>query len=115
MTLEQAHQEFFDNAFHNSINPDISNEAKSLAMVALAEKIERDNPKPLTLVDITFMSGKPIYVSSLGNSYWAIVAEVDMRGKSFTLVSEIDSEEERSFSLYGKTWLAYKHKPKGVK
>lgn len=49
MTLEQAHQEFFDNAFHNSIKPYISDEAKALAMVALAEKIERDNPKPLTL------------------------------------------------------------------
>ena len=47
MTLEQAHQEFFDNAFHNSIKPDISDEAKAIAMVALAEKIERENPKPI--------------------------------------------------------------------
>ena len=114
MTLEQAHQEFFDNVFHASMKPEISVEAKVLAMVALAEKIERDNQKPLSLVDITFMSGKPIYVSSFGSSYWAIVAEVDMRRKSFTLVSEIDNDEERSFSLYGKTWVAYKHKPKGV-
>lgn len=114
MTLEQAHQEFFDNAFHNSMKPYISDDAKALAIVAIGEKIERDNPKPLSLVDITFMSGKPIYVSSFGSSYWAIVAEVDMRRKSFTLVSEIDNDEERSFSLYGKTWVAYKHKPKGV-
>lgn len=43
MTLEEAYQEFFDNAFHKSMKPDISDEAKDIAMIAIQEKIEREN------------------------------------------------------------------------
>lgn len=43
MTAKQAYQEFFDNAFHRSIKPEISEEAKAVAMVSLQEKIDREN------------------------------------------------------------------------
>jgi len=42
---EKALQEFYDNAFHNSLKPDISDDAKAAAIVALQEKINREKGK----------------------------------------------------------------------
>lgn len=39
MTLEEAIQEFKDNAFHPSMKPDISDEAKAIALRAMYDKL----------------------------------------------------------------------------
>lgn len=42
MTPQEAYQEFFDNAFHRTMKPQISEDAKMIAIMALVEKIERE-------------------------------------------------------------------------
>lgn len=39
---EKAYQEFEDEAYHHSLHPEISEESKAVAMVALREKQERE-------------------------------------------------------------------------
>lgn len=60
--IENAIQEFMDNAFHNSLKPDIGDKSKALAIVALKEKLERENPEPLTLERLREMDGQPVYI-----------------------------------------------------
>lgn len=42
MTTQEAYQEFFDNAFHRTMKPQISEDAKMIAIMALVERIERE-------------------------------------------------------------------------
>lgn len=126
MTFNQAYQEFFDNAFHNSMKPHISDEAKALAMAALAEKIERDNPKPLTFHELMNMKEEPVWLYDYGVYHWALVSgcmdytslgEEKKSGKLVNFIYETDdSYPMDSFPLddMGELWVAYKYKPKEV-
>lgn len=52
--IERAIQEFIDNAFHPSLKPEISEQSKALALVALREKQERKQlPKIVCLCGST--------------------------------------------------------------
>lgn len=121
MTLEQAHQEFFDNAFHNSMNPYISDESKALAMVALAEKIERENPNPLTLDELRDMNGEPVWFVKIYGNYkefdgkWAILFGYEKTNGNFLFTNSVGVQHVYNEDKYGETWVAYKYKPKGVK
>lgn len=67
---EKAYQEFEDEAFHHSLHPEISDEAKAVAMVALREKQERSAgckycKQTITSVKMNFETD-----SVLGESKW---------------------------------------------
>lgn len=119
MTLEQAHQEFFDNAFHNSMKPDISDDAKVLAMVALLEKIERENPNHLTLEELREINEEPIYVTTKNyGDGWCILNWHGVN-KSYTYFSRTGTAEGMtatplSAKTYGDLWLAYRRPPEEV-
>lgn len=76
-----------------------------LALSALREKQERENPKPLTLDELRDRNGKPIYIVSkeFGDS-WEIASYDKRRFFGRGLCYWLDD--------YGKTWLAYDHEPK---
>lgn len=124
MTLEQARQEFFDNVFHASMKPDVSDDAKVLAMAALAEKIERDNPKPLTFDELMNMKEEPVWLYDYGVYHWALVSgEMDYIGsngekyKAVTFIFESDSSypmDTLPLDTMGELWIAYKYKPMEV-
>ena len=80
-----------------------------LAVTALREKAEREDPKPLTIEELRGMIGYPIYiVHSHGGNEWNIFTGYN--DCSFWSMGE-------SFYLncrYGKGWNAYRHKPKEV-
>ena len=50
-------------------------EALNMAITALREKEERDNPKLLTMDELKKMNGEPVWVVEL--NYWAVVTVLE--------------------------------------
>lgn len=84
---------------------------KAMAISALREQEERENPKPLTLDELREMDGEPVWIRA---KHYGIYADiVNIMGKE-------DGERRVHFSINyrlqengcGKTWLAYRNKPK---
>lgn len=118
MTTEHALRSFESGFSH----PDFAlttegAEAYEIACQAMREKIERENPKPLTLDELRNMNGKPVWIEKKYSdleSYFGIVClsfnqEYVM---SFIAVTQGYAMLKVHFSEYGATWLAYKYKPK---
>lgn len=68
--------------------------------------------EPLAIEELREMDGEPAYFVSLHDSFsgWGIIRIVEMSKTWFIAVSGA----ERTFGdkdNYGKTWLAYRHKP----
>lgn len=83
------------------------NEAIIMAIAALREKAEREDPQPLTIEELKGMIGEPVWVQGPGlpqYGRWAIVE--DAFGNSLYLVNDFTCHK------IGKTWTAYRHKPK---
>lgn len=82
-------------------------EAMQMAKVALREKAEREEPQPLTIEELKQMIGEPVWVQGPGipeYGRWGIVE--DAFGNSLYLLNDFSCHD------IGKTWLAYRHKPK---
>ncbi len=79
-------------------------EAVRLSLEALREKAEREDPKPLTLEELRQMDGEPVWVHNLevNKSFWMLAYKDVVRNRLGYL----------DYSGYGKTWIAYRHKPK---
>lgn len=78
MTEQEALQEFWDNALHPSLKPEISEEAKAVAMKALEKQINHSNewisvedrlPEDPDTNVLVIASGKPRENISLENAY----------------------------------------------
>ena len=84
-------------------------EAHQIVLDALREKAEREDPKPLTIEELKQMIGEPVWVQGPGipeYGRWGIVE--DAFGNSLYLLNDFSCHD------IGKTWLAYRHKPKEV-
>lgn len=84
-------------------------EQKQHFVVAL-EALRRTEPenKALTLEELKQMDGEPVYVKDFANptrSGWKVLATIDVNIIFFTDIGTYD------FNNYGKTWLAYFHRP----
>lgn len=82
-------------------------EAMQMAKVALREKAEREEPQPLTIEELKQMIGEPVWVQGPGipeYGRWGIVE--DAFGNSLYLLNDFSCHD------IGKTWLAYRNKPK---
>lgn len=86
-------------------------EAEIVAFKALQEMQERQYPKPLTVEQLKEMIGEPVWVQppdmpEFGR--WGLVEDADVCCGDQILWLRSD------FTCHGlgKTWLAYKHKPK---
>lgn len=98
-------------------NEDVD-EACKIACEAIKEKVERNNPQPLAEDELRGMEGQPVWIHTFSSknkktyiSEWALVASA---GQSFVTFARCRAHGriERMFSEYGKTWIAYKYKPK---
>lgn len=88
-------------------------EAARLALVALIEQEERLQNRPLTLEELCEMDGEPVWIERCGSDSpddreWALV---DLRYE----MCRTTRGGLAVFELYGKTWLAYRHKPEEEK
>gem|GEM_PF-1846632 len=77
------------------------------AIQALQEKLERENPQPLGLEELRKMDGEPVWIEIIGKpdlNCWGYHDEDGVNG-----YTRFTSDDD-----YGKTWLAYRHKPDSV-
>lgn len=97
-------------------------EANELALEALKEKAERENPAPLTIEELRQMDGEPVWVDDRNytsySGYCVICAPKDTfsdHGDRYC-IAEIPGCEcgWHEFEKYGVNWIAYRHKPKEV-
>lgn len=96
-------EEVVDCALRHNMNPpnlqsDI--EAYTMAIDALKEKAERENPAPLTMEELVQMDGVPVWIKDKYSSGYEFSEDA------------ADYFEGRNPKEYGKTWIAYRHKPK---
>lgn len=84
-------------------------EALDMAIAALREKAEREDPKPLTLEELRQMDGEPVWMDAFE---WRISYGVSTINGSLCLATGFDSWIP--LDGYGETWFAYRHKPKEV-
>lgn len=90
-------------------NPDKFVEAVNRAILALDRERQRYNPKPLTVEVLKLMEGEPVYVVPV--KPW----REDLPGWCvlFDGYACVPGQEWAwDFYEYGKTWLAYRNKPK---
>jgi hypothetical protein len=90
-----------------------------IAATALREKAEREDPQPLTLQEVLeindpvwleYKEGSRLY----WNSDWAQVTKGITPSRVAIWWFGNECEETPRIEDYGKTWLAYRHKPKEV-
>lgn len=92
------------------------------ALAALREKLERENPEPLTKEELYQLDDEAVWCVEtdipVANGFWGILSVEDE--------DEVEPGEERGFwchnlvyynepldySSYGKEWIAYRYKPK---
>lgn len=85
-----------------------------LAIEALCEKQERENPQPLTLEELRGMAGQSVWIITLRNrecSHWVIL---DKKCPVDFELQDVNLENGDCYATYdlGETWLAYNHPPK---
>lgn len=80
-------------------------EALTMAIDALKEKAERENPAPLTIEELRQMDGQPVWI----DDWWE-----DSHGWELSMdAADYFDGERRTEKEYGSIWIAYRHKPKG--
>lgn len=87
-------------------------EMSELALAALREKEARENPEPLTLAELRQMDGEPVWIVAKHYRTFADVVHICGRddGDAFVHFKICHNLQENG---HGKTWNAYRHKPKG--
>lgn len=120
ITIEQA-TAWVENRAKDTPMPG-TREMFKIAADALREKAEREDPKPLTLEELRQMDGEPVWVCDLGDKDFVHCCVVqistplkyqDIDHYNSALIPGVE-HDWYSFGEYGKTWIAYRYKPKEV-
>ena len=85
--------------------------AFDVAISALRAQQELESNEPLTMDELREMDGEPVYIRSdtfPGDCGWKVVKKASVLDIQFT------DEDFFLFTLYGKSWIAYRHKPQEV-
>lgn len=91
-------------------------EACEIACHAIQEKIERDNPKPLTWDEMKRLNEVPVYILDLydeGREGWYILSWDYRKSGQYLVLSSRHCNGFLSDD-YGESWVAYKNKPTEV-
>ena len=94
--------------------------SEKIKLTALRDQQARENPKPLTLEELYQVEDEPLYLfCTVGNwkvNGWHIVKPVNYLDGAFKDL-QLDNNESNIIDTfnYGKTWLAYRQKPKEAK
>lgn len=106
---------WFENRMKNTTMPG-ARAMFSMALSALREQQERENPKPLTLDELRQMDGYPVYIHSEKYPYhtgWRVIRKLEF-GPFEELYIHFSNGEVFHVREYGTAWVAYRHKPKEV-
>lgn len=135
MTIQQAIDQIAANykvttaryhqAICNGIYPEAEGyrrdiEAEQMALNALREKAERENPQPLTIEELLQMDGELVWFEVIDakdytvqkESSWAEVCIPTWERAVWFERFGNECEGKPKMENYGKTWIAYRHKPK---
>lgn len=86
---------------------------KTFILDAIREKLERENPKPLTIEELKQMNGEPVWVEEFSGRIdatgWALV-EVDDRG-TYKCVPFV-TDRYCTWNVITRGLHCYRHKPK---
>lgn len=84
-----------------------------IAAAAIREKCDIECPLPLSIEDLRQMDGEPVWIKADHYGLFADVVKIRGRedGYCFVGVTICYRLQENG---YGKTWIAYRHKPKEV-
>lgn len=81
-----------------------------LAVDAIREKAERENPMPLTIEKLRQMDGEPVWIVAKHHVIYADVVKIQGKEDGDAFIGfEINHRLQENG--YGKTWLAYLYKP----
>ena len=87
----------------------------------IVDESAQPESKPLTLDELLRMKGEPVWVSDIDPfsqdkcSCWAIVGDAEEAGiELYDKFCDKNYIDFGASELYGKTWLAYRAKPKEV-
>lgn len=106
-------------------SPEAMTAAYTIALGALREKAEQEQPRPLTADELEQMDGQPVWVEfGYGESGWAIVEQIsplagfvlhglneDEPDPDFLNMEYNDPDGHHGLHLLG--WRAYRNKPPG--
>lgn len=111
MTIEKAIQWF--EARNKATTMPGARKMAEMAIAALRAQLEQENPKPLTLDELREMDGEPIWCVSIiaKKSEWAILRIVETP-KTWLIAVAGAAAGYGDKDAYGKTWLAYRNRPK---
>lgn len=125
MTIEKAIDELggYIGVFDDIYNYELKElwPALEFAVSALREKLERENPKPLTIEELRQMDGEPVWVTDPSEPAVSAYCTIDVcvrfkedrvNDKYSEAMIPGDGFSYYQFDKYGKTWIAYRHKPK---
>lgn len=96
---------------------------KTFILDAIREKLERENPKPLTVEELRQMDGEPVWVTNPAEPAVSVYCTIDVctrfkedrvNDKYSEAMVPGDGFSYYQFDKYGKTWTAYRHKPREV-
>ena len=88
-------------------------EAMQMAAAALREKAEREDPKPLTIEELRQMDGEPVWIKADHCGLFADVVKIHGKEDGDAFVGFVIHYRMQENGC-GKTWTAYRHKPKEV-
>ena len=111
-------EEYKNGKANGNVTCDLTREVLGMAIDALREKQERDNPQPLTLDELREASeqnefcGAHIWIKDL-DCGWIAAAITDRTTQDGVVgIWCVDTNEVFREKDYGKTWLAYRYEPK---
>ena len=94
-------------------NSDEMKEAVCAGIAALREKAKREDPCPLSLEELREMDDVPFYVMVYDPERVIIFPAISDNFKDEDVAIWCGDEQSfLNFKDYGKTWIAYRHKPK---
>lgn len=88
-------------------------EAHRAGIAALHEKAEREDPKPLTIEELRQMDGEPVWIKADHCGLFADVVKIHGKEDGDAFVGFVIHYRMQENGC-GKTWTAYRHKPKEV-
>lgn len=114
-TLKKACENIIDSGLRLGAGDFVEMESLKVAVAALTELYEREANEPLTLDELQGMKGEPVWLEGISPSdEWAQVQEVYPLVVSFFFFGD-DGEYGFRKANYGKTWRAYRYRPKEEK
>lgn len=119
--IERAIEHIADNVRFLRTHPYVDDSLKhhELALIALKEKLTRQENAPLTWDELVSMTRKTVYIVDRTDdekSGWAIVGKQYIKiGLEFITLCENLTFMRELKELYGQTWIAYRYEPKGEK